>query len=176
LDPQFREMIRKMEWTMKRAGLPHITANFWLGLFDVWMFTGSVRKMEELILHLWEGGMLLMDRRAIGQNNIHPDQPEPELQKSLLLYNPHSLKPLAPEHHTSAKPFIDFLGTLPRERSWVAEWLLELETLRMLSIAELGEKSAAELWAESTFVRSLVNDFPRRNPHHKKTPDKDAYW
>lgn len=40
--------------------------NLTLGLISIWMFTGSVKKMEDFILEVWKGRLFLMnDRRFL---------------------------------------------------------------------------------------------------------------
>jgi hypothetical protein len=57
LHPQYRELMRKMTFSMNRAEMPHMVVNLKLGVFFIWCFTSSVQKMEEFVLEVErEGG------------------------------------------------------------------------------------------------------------------------
>lgn len=176
LHPQFRELIRKMQWSMARVGMHEMALNLLLALFITYTFTGSVAKLQEFIEAVWNGHVFLVDLRPLGLKNIVPNLPGAELLKRLCLYFPHTEEPLPEERLKHAKTFAEFLGPIPSERPWMAEWDAELKALRSQMVTELGEQLAAELWAGTNTTRKPGDAGETPEPKRPRDIDKRAYW
>ena len=151
--------------------IPHLT----MGLFTIWFFTGSVRKMEEFIDAVSNGKVFLMDDPRFLPENTPPDLPKLERISRLLLYDPHShptgfILRLASQVTT----FTSFLGTLPDDRPWIAKWVSEMEETRSQAVAEIGKKSADALWASVT--GNKMPDDVDLNGKLLQPAEKVSYW
>ena len=174
LDPQYRELMRKITFRMTTAKLPGMVPKFLAGLFSTWLFTGSVQKMEAFILEVWKGRIFLMNDRRFLPQDRPTDRPKLELLQALLLYDPKGY-PAGVEVDTAlaATDFFAFLGPPAPVQPWIHEWATELEEGRKQAAAELGEAMAHELGADPSATHGLGRDDRETN---QQVVEKVAYW
>ena len=144
LDPQIRELERKADYSMRKAGLSPMADNLTVVLFAMYFFTGSVEKMEKFILDLSNGQIFLMDDQVFRLENIATNLPKTELIKSLLLYHPAYHPDGVDLKGLEVISIRDFMGPVPAEKPWIYEWHSEVQELRRQAAAELGAEQAAE--------------------------------
>ena len=177
LDPQYRELMRKIAFRMTTAKLPGMVPKFLAGLFSTWLFTGSVQKMEAFILEVWKGRIFLMNDRRFLPQDLPTDRPKLELLQALLLYDPKGY-PAGVEVATAleATHFFAFVGPSPRLKPWIREWATEMEDVRKQAAAELGEEMAHELGADPSAAHGLGHDDRQTGGTNQQVVKKVAYW
>ncbi len=79
LGPQYRELIRKMIFSMENAELHEMVPHLMMGTFGIWFFTGSVEKMQEFIVEVFNGKVFLVDPSLFLPENTPTDLPKDEL-------------------------------------------------------------------------------------------------
>ncbi len=177
LGPQYRELMRKIIFSMEKAELPGMVPHLMMGTFAIWFFTGSVQKMEEFIVAVFNGKVFLVDRRLFLIENTPTDLPKDELITRVLLYDPvcHP-EGCGSKAALEATRFLTLLGTPPAEKPWIQEWMSEMQTARGQAAAEIGEEAADALWAEVTCARKSGHaDRESKNKNQEMT-QKVSYW
>jgi len=150
LQPQVREMFRKIAFGMEREKRADLFKNFQLGLLQFWMKTGSVPRMQDFVTAVWSGNVFLFDVDLPGlPEKIPANHPALNSLKSLLIYQPcQDSKSTDLDRVLGAKKFTDFLGPTAPERPWNTTWVSEMKTVRKQASAELGEATVKGICSE----------------------------
>ena len=150
LHPQFRDMTRKLIWSMDQAGLRDMPGRLLSGLLFAWLSQGTTQKMEDFLVALLRGEVFLLNDRRFLPDKLPANLATPELLQSLLVYDPvqHS-KGVSADQAIQARLFFAFLRPSPESKPWIKEWISEMAALRRQASAELGEETAKQLWGES---------------------------
>ncbi len=173
--PQYRDLFRKLALSMDKAGLPGMAVQLQCALFCIWFFTGSVQKMEDLIVALINGRVFLLSAPLFLPGNIPPKLPKLELAKRLLLYDPVCHRDgYKIDAATLPTLFITWLGTPPANKPWIREWDSEEHEARRQAAAEIGKEIADALWEEVTGTKKPGNADRRSN--RKSAAEKVSHW
>lgn len=173
LDPQCREMVRKLAYSMEKADMPGMVTMLNLGLFNIWFFTGSAGKMEEFVSRIWAGGVFLMNSRQFLPEDLPEGIQKSELIKLLLLYDTGRHK-ACPDPDGTPKPirFTHFIGDPPREKPWISNWLSERKLLQRQAVDALGAEAARSIFAEFKPPADTDNNGPSRRAEGEPDPGK----
>jgi hypothetical protein len=171
LHPQYRDLMRKIACSMEKTDLHQMVIHLRVGLFLTWFLTGSIGKMEELILEIIRGRVFLMNGRLFLPENTPEDLPKLELRKRLLLYDP-KCYPAGPDAAPDPEVtlFSDFLTPLPEMKLWLRQWAAEKDEVRRGAAAELGQAVADKLWTESGPAHAPATPEVRQEPAHSERP------
>ena len=122
--------------------------NLQVALFTVWFLTGSVKKMEDFVLEIWNGRIFLLDDSTFLPTN-KSDIAGSELLKVLLLYNPpcQSIGPDPESALEEATRFTTFIGDPPSAKPWIAEWVSERNEVLTQAEEEIGAEAVNEILA-----------------------------
>jgi hypothetical protein len=178
LDPQSRELVRKIGFTMDKARLSWMVDHLHVGLFSIWFFTGSVQKMEELILGIIKGRVFLMNSlRLILPLDARADLPKLELIKRLLLYDPTCYPAgCSVDVALQATPLLRFLAAPPELKPWIRQWISEMQETQRQTTAEIGKESADALWAEVRGIKTPCNPDLDAKYKNQRAEEKVSYW
>jgi hypothetical protein len=149
LHPQYRDLMRKIVCSTKKADLHRMVIHLRLGLYLTWCLTGSIGKVEELILEIFRGRVFLMNGSLFLPENTPEDLPRLELRKRFLLYDPKCYPAgLDGDSDLEVTLFSTFLGPLPEMKPWLRQWAAEKDEVRRGAADELGQEAAEKLWTE----------------------------
>lgn len=163
LDPQVRELARKSMYRMQKFHHPEMIDIFMFSMAQIYLFTGSVKKLESYILAVFNGATFLIDTcgstiiKPVPLNNI-----DLESLKPLLIYDLTDERLVVDENLICrAKRLSEFIGPMPTERPWNDVWIAELDDLRDRTIAKFGIAEADSLWGKSTSPTPVVPPLAR---------------
>jgi hypothetical protein len=177
LDPQYREMFRKIVAGMERAALPGMIAHLRVGLYWIYLFTGSRSKMEEFITAVFNGRIIVLNS-WIFVKDLDPSKLTPgEVLRALGLYDPHMhRKGVELEQIRTATKFTDFLKPVPRTWPWLKGDRLRLERVCRQAEAALGARLARQLDGFCVPGGGPKPITPRNRRSGEKAPDRIALW
>lgn len=177
LHPQYRELVRKVAFSIQTAGLQGMIPHLLMGVFFAWVHTGMVTAMVDFIVEVFSGRVFLMDDKHFVPATLPSNLPKFELLKALLLYNPRQHEDgISAELAINATPFFDFLGPSPGTKPWVHEWLSDAEAVYKQAIEELGEEAVNGLRSNSHTALDSDSDGHETGRYHQKVVERIAYW
>jgi len=158
LDPQMRDLARKAMYRMLKFHHPEMIDIFMFGMGQIYLFTGSVKKLESFIWAVFNGATFLIDN--CGSRIMNPDPLNDiclESLKRFLIFDPSEEQLVVDENLIRrAKKLSEFIGPIPTERPWNGVWMAEMDDLRDRTIAKFGIAEAKSLWGESTSPTPVV--------------------
>ena len=144
----------------------------------IWMLTGSVKKIEEFILRVWNGGIFFMDGQQFFPKDNPLDLPSEESFRARFLYDLACYeKGIDRDRARQAPVFSAWLApSSPEAKPWIREWALEMDAVRKQAATELGENLAEELWAEFEATPGVGDHDHKTGPTSQDTVTQVAYW
>ena len=150
-------------YRMQKFHHPEMIDIFMFSMAQIYLFTGSVKKLESYILAVFNGATFLIDTcgstiiKPVPLNNI-----DLESLKPLLIYDLTDERLVVDENLICrAKRLSEFIGPMPTERPWNDVWIAELDDLRDRTIAKFGIAEADSLWGKSTSPTPVVPPLAR---------------